>query len=103
MVQKTRKRQLKRKAKKSTKKTKKSFKQRLLKFLFISLTALFLMLAAFIFYCYKTLPDIEVALSKTRQPSTTIISDNIPGVPGVGPKTATKFKRSDIHFRALFT
>ncbi len=76
MVQKTRKKQPKRKTKKSTKKTKKGFKQRLLKFLFICFAALFLVLAAFIFYCYKTLPDIEVALSKTRQPSTTIIAEN---------------------------
>lgn len=43
------------------------------------LTAALLVLAIlsiYIAYCYVTLPDINVAISRTRQPSTTIIAEN---------------------------
>ena len=33
-------------------------------------------LALYIAYCFATLPDIEQAVSRTRQPSTTVIAEN---------------------------
>ena len=36
----------------------------------------FLAVAGFVIYCGLTLPDIDVALNKTRLPSTTLIADN---------------------------
>jgi len=72
------------KAKKTTKRTpkqrkkssKKTLKKKLIKTLFISILALFALISSYVLYCYITLPDIDVALSKTRQPSTTIIAEN---------------------------
>ncbi len=37
---------------------------------------LFAIAAAWIGWCYATLPDVDVALSRSRQPSTTIIAEN---------------------------
>lgn len=38
--------------------------------------ALFTLIAGYIAYCYATLPDVQTAVSRTRQPSTTVIADN---------------------------
>lgn len=38
--------------------------------------ALFMVVGAYVTYCYATLPDVQTAISRTRQPSTTIIADN---------------------------
>lgn len=75
MVQKTKKTS-KRSIKKRKKSTKKTFKKKLIKTLIVSAFAIFALIASYVLYCYATLPDIEVALSKTRQPSTTIIAEN---------------------------
>lgn len=67
------------KAKKKQRKTKKreskqhiKNRQRLIKF-FLALVITFL---TYIFYCFITLPDIEEAVGRTRQPSTTITAEN---------------------------
>lgn len=44
-------------------------------FLIIGLVA-FLFLSGYVFYCYITLPNIQKAVSRTRQPSTTILAEN---------------------------
>ena len=75
MVQKAKKAS-KRPTKKRKKSTKKTFKKKLIKALIISAFAIFALITSYVLYCYATLPDIEVALSKTRQPSTTIIAEN---------------------------
>ncbi len=36
----------------------------------------FLAVAGFVFYCYITMPDIQKAVSRTRQPSTIILAEN---------------------------
>ena len=46
------------------------------KLLFALAAAAFLALALYIGYCFATLPDIEKAVARTRQPSTTIIAEN---------------------------
>ena len=56
--------------------SKKTFKKQLLKMAFVSIFPAFILLGGYVFYCYLTLPDINVAFSKTRQPSTTIIAEN---------------------------
>lgn len=76
MVQKSKKKHIKATRKKHRKTTKKGIFKTFLKYLIRFGLILFLILAAFLFYCYKTLPDIEVAFSKTRQPSTTVIAEN---------------------------
>ena len=67
------------KPKKSRKKTKKreskqrlKNRKRILKFLFF----LGITLLTYVLYCFLTLPDINEAVSRTRQPSTTIIAEN---------------------------
>ncbi|HCU58398.1 MAG TPA: penicillin-binding protein [Alphaproteobacteria bacterium] len=75
MVQKTKKTS-KRSIKKRKKSSKKTLKKNLIKTLIVSAFAIFALIASYVLYCYLTLPDIEVALSKTRQPSTTIIAEN---------------------------
>lgn len=75
MVQKTKKNS-KQMAKKRKKSTKKSFKKKLIKAILIGAFAIFLIVAGYVLYCVATLPDINVALSKTRQPSTTVIAEN---------------------------
>ncbi len=62
----------KKKTKKRESKQKLKNRLRLLK-LFALLVITFLIYLA---YCYTTLPDMEAAISRTRQPSTTIIAEN---------------------------
>lgn len=67
------------KAKKKKKKSKKrESKQRFTtrKFLFYIITCLVITLGLYTGYCFLTLPNIEDAVSRTRQPSTTIIAEN---------------------------
>ncbi|MBR3676629.1 MAG: PBP1A family penicillin-binding protein [Alphaproteobacteria bacterium] len=60
--------------KKSAKRT--SWKWRLFKFALISGIAVFLALCGYVFYCYLTMPNIQKAVSRTRQPSTVIMAEN---------------------------
>lgn len=76
MVQKSNKKLKKGTRQKRSKKSKKNLKRKFLKFILLIGFLIFALLASFIIYCYATLPDIDVALSKTRQPSTTIIAEN---------------------------
>lgn len=70
------------KATKSKKKSKRKNSKGFLKkhpywnFLFKCGCIVFAFLALYIGYCYITLPDVEDAVSHTRQPSTTIIAEN---------------------------
>ena len=75
-VQKKAKKTPKSTTKKRKKTQKKSFKIKLLKVGFFCALWAVLAVASYIFYCYLTLPDIDVALNKTRLPSTTIIAQN---------------------------
>lgn len=61
---------------KSSKKSHSSWKWRLFKWLFLIALACFLVLSGYIAYCYITMPNIQKAVSRTRQPSTLIIADN---------------------------
>ncbi|MDY4885137.1 MAG: biosynthetic peptidoglycan transglycosylase, partial [Alphaproteobacteria bacterium] len=67
---------------KSGKKTRKTGKRKSSKKLFwlkpllAVCSGAFILLAAYIGYCYITLPDVSDAVSHTRQPSTTIIAEN---------------------------
>ena len=71
---KTKKKTSKKSKKKSAKKS--SWKWKLLKFiLLVGLTA-FILLSGYIFYCYLTMPNIQKAVSRTRQPSTIIMAEN---------------------------
>ena len=68
--------------KKTTKRTKKksskksSWKWALFKFIFFTALIIFLLLGGYILYCYLTMPDIQKAVSRTRQPSTVIMAEN---------------------------
>ncbi len=64
------------KKKVGTKKHRSSWKWRLFKFAFWSGLTLFLLLCGYIFYCYITMPDIQKAVARTRQPSTVIMAEN---------------------------
>lgn len=44
--------------------------------LLILLSALFLTVAAYVFYCWLTMPDIKKAIERTRLPATTILNEN---------------------------
>ena len=57
-------------------KRKNSLKRFLIKIIFMVTLVLGLIVSGYLVYCYATLPDIDVALSKTRQPSTTVIAEN---------------------------
>ena len=46
------------------------------KLLFFAAFAVGAALALYVGYCFATLPDIEQAVSRTRQPSTSIIAEN---------------------------
>lgn len=46
------------------------------KLLFFAALAVGAALALYVGYCFATLPDIEQAVSRTRQPSTSIIAEN---------------------------
>ena len=75
MVQKT-KTVKKRKASKGKKRKKKTLKVKLIKaFLYCCICVIFSVFC-YVLYCFATLPDIDDALSKTRQPSTTIVAEN---------------------------
>lgn len=75
MVQKT-KNTRKRKAVKRKKNKKKTIKATLLKSCLYCCIFLIFIVFGYVFYCAATLPDIEAAFAKTRQPSTTIIAEN---------------------------
>lgn len=70
------------KTKKSTSKTKRKNKRQnkkswlWLKIILVIGMSAFVIVAAYVGYCYATLPDISAAIKRTRQPSTTIIADN---------------------------
>lgn len=69
------------KRKTSSPKRKKSGKKssvfwRLFKFLLITGVLAFLLLGSYVFYCYITLPDIQKAVNRTREPSTVIMAEN---------------------------
>ena len=75
MVQKTKKLKKKQttKHKRCVRKTRKSLFSRNLIYVFLGI---FLLVFGYVFYCALSLPDIEAAFEKTRQPSTTIIAEN---------------------------
>ncbi|MBR1601170.1 MAG: PBP1A family penicillin-binding protein [Alphaproteobacteria bacterium] len=56
--------------------SKSSWKWRLFKFFLILGLILFFLICGYVFYCYITLPDIQKAVSRTRQPSTVIMAEN---------------------------
>ena len=64
--------------KKTPKRRQRKTKQKrgLAKFLLISCLCLLLMVSCYVGYCYMTMPDIEQAVNRTRQPSTTITAEN---------------------------
>ncbi len=62
--------------KKSTRTRRNSWKWRLFKWALIGGFALFLSICCYVFYCYITMPDIQKAVSRTRQPSTVIMAEN---------------------------
>lgn len=68
------------KAKKNTKKKRKTSRRKnkflWLKLLLTGAAAVLAVLMLYVSYCYITLPDVEDAVSHTRQPSTTIIAEN---------------------------
>ena len=75
MVQKTKKLKKKQpvRRKRRTKKTRRSM---LWKSVFYAFLCVFAIVFGYVFYCALTLPDIESAFEKTRQPSTTIVAEN---------------------------
>ena len=52
------------------------WKWKLFKFAFWSALIVFVLLAGYVFYCYVTMPNIQKAVSQTRQPSTVIMAEN---------------------------
>ena len=50
--------------------------RRLFKWAFVGGLLVFLALCSYVFYCYITMPDIQKAVSRTRQPSTVIMAEN---------------------------
>ncbi len=64
--------------KKTTKSKKRESKQRLAtrRIILIFLSFLVITFSAWLLYCFLTLPDIEQAVARTRQPSTTITAEN---------------------------
>jgi len=76
MVQKTKKTQKKKVPASRKRRSKKARGNKWLKRGVCALAAVLSVLAGYVFYCALTLPDIEAAFSKTRQPSTTIIAEN---------------------------
>lgn len=73
MVQKAKRKKQPQKRKRRTKKTQKNVFLRICLYAFLSF---FLLVFGYVFYCALSLPDIESAFEKTRQPSTTIIAEN---------------------------
>ncbi len=67
------------KSKKKTRKTKKRESKQRCSYWGIAIKAALLLvitLGTYIFYCFETLPDIEQAIQRTRQPSTIITAEN---------------------------
>lgn len=67
------------KTKKKTQKRKKRVtkqKNKFFKFLLIIFLGLILIVSSYVGYCYLTMPDIEQAITRTRQPSTVITAEN---------------------------
>ena len=67
------------KTKKKTPKRKRRLskkKNKFIKFLLIIFLIAFLAVGGYVGYCYLTMPDIEQAINRTRQPSTTITAEN---------------------------
>lgn len=64
--------------KKTTKRKKRESKQRLVtrRIILIFLSFLVITFSGWLLYCFLTLPDIEQAVARTRQPSTTITAEN---------------------------
>ena len=65
-----------RKKKKSGTKKSHSWKWTLFKWAIYVAFALFVVLAGYVGYCYLTLPDMQKAISRTREPSTVIMAEN---------------------------
>jgi len=63
------------KKKKSNRKSH-SWKWMLIKWLFYAGFLLFIFIAGYVGYCYLTMPDIQKAVSRTREPSTVIMAEN---------------------------
>ena len=67
------------KTKKKTQKRKKRVtkqKNKFFNFLLIIFLGLMLIVSSYVGYCYLTMPDIEQAITRTRQPSTVITAEN---------------------------
>lgn len=62
------------KKRRSSKKSSRIWK--LFKFLCLSVLIALLVVGGYILYCYATMPDIQKAVSRTRQPSTVIMAEN---------------------------
>ena len=67
---------MQRKKNAKTSKHRVSWKRKLLKFTFWSGLAIFLLTCGYVFYCYITMPNIQKAVARTRQPSTVIMAEN---------------------------
>lgn len=61
---------------KKSKTGKASWGWKLFKFLLVSAFVGFLLISCYVFYCYLTLPNIQKAVSRTRQPATVIMAEN---------------------------
>jgi len=61
---------------KTGKKGKSSWKWKVFKWLLCLGLVLFTLLCGYIFYCYITLPDIQKAVSRTREPATVVLAEN---------------------------
>jgi len=66
----------KKRAKKKNSGKKHSLIWKLFKFFLIIGLVTFLFLNGYVFYCYITMPNIQKAVSRTRQPSTTVLAEN---------------------------
>ena len=75
MVQKTKKLKKKQPTKRK-KRTKKTRRRVFLKSVLCVFLCILALVFGYVFYCALTLPDIEAAFEKTRQPSTTIVAEN---------------------------
>ncbi len=53
-----------------------SWKRRLFKWCLYTCLTLFIALCGYIFYCYVTLPDIQKAITRSREPSTVVLAEN---------------------------
>ncbi|MDR1693697.1 MAG: PBP1A family penicillin-binding protein [Lactobacillaceae bacterium] len=81
----------------SGKKTKKPTKSFVKKALFLFSLALAAALACYILYCILTMPNIEKAMLRTRQPMTTIIAENGNDITTVGNIYSDVVMLYDVH------